>query len=548
MLLMSLLASISSCVDGGGKSGRASIKDFTLGGETATGPCTAFYRPNDQTCLDACPTGTREGTVQEVSDAVDQVNGDDSLGDVLKASILADIDSAARVCLEGSGVLRPSDITVNKDFCACEGNKAIILNNCDAFCAGQNDESPTLHGSVKLGENSLFNSDLGNLDNWCNKEITNSDFKSPACRLEYFDGAGTVTTPITVNAGSNVFTANIASIPKKTPLVVRVVEFQSGSAAQSSAFQIYRIDPVDTSQVPTGPLKIMPASQYTCLTRAGTQEPTGNIFDNAARLHFYFPTNNDPPAQPPGNPFLICHDTNLNPGDDSPLFPRLELVPQHFSVWDISDLRFADQDGDGSSDVNKSIQDKLLNDFNDTREINLFNIFQWPNRPSSDTTPPTVGMFMQPFINGLTGRGFCPTQSDYNGNDNLFKVLKELVGVDTEGIYLAVREPVRLTDDTGTVVTAPDDILIIRENLLEKIWFYSENNQLFIPDEITSGSKTIHFYWPADTDDPLVRKSTQKIYTVRAPENLNADSQSATGIPTVIRPPDKRFGCVPALD
>ncbi len=44
-----------------------------------------------------------------------------------------------------------------------------------------------------------------------------------------------------------------------------------------------------------------------------------------------------------------------------------------------------------------------------------------------------------------------------------------------EGLYMAEKEPVQLTDEDGTVVQAPLDVLLIREGLLNKIWFYFQN-------------------------------------------------------------------------
>jgi hypothetical protein len=154
---------------------------------------------------------------------------------------------------------------------------------------------------------------------------------------------------------------------------------------------------------------------------------------------------------------------------------------------------------------------------------------------------------MQPWINGTTGRAFCPTQENYNGTDPTFKIMKDVVGVDTEGLYLAEKEPEVLTTDDGTSTPAPQDVLIIREGLLKQIWFYYENNTHFVPDAITATQKTIYFYWPADPINPLIRKSTQKIYTVRAPDEIGKNG-SQTGLTSTIRPSDRRFGCVPALD
>ena len=155
---------------------------------------------------------------------------------------------------------------------------------------------------------------------------------------------------------------------------------------------------------------------------------------------------------------------------------------------------------------------------------------------------------MVPWINPVTGRGFCPKQADYNGTDPVFKILKDMVGVDTEGIYAAIKQPELLTLGNGTSVQAPDAFLFIRENLLKKIWFYTENNQILIPNDITAGQKTIHFYWPADIQDPYTKKDYQRIFTIRSASDLANGNANSLDIPSTVTPSDKRLGCIPALD
>ena len=54
------------------------------------------------------------------------------------------------------------------------------------------------------------------------------------------------------------------------------------------------------------------------------------------------------------------------------------------------------------------------------------------------------------------------------------------------------------------------------------------------------------FYWPADINDPYVRKSTQDIYTIRAASEIGTGNDESD-LQTVVRPPDKRYGCVPSI-
>ena len=75
---------------------------------------------------------------------------------------------------------------------------------------------------------------------------------------------------------------------------------------------------------------------------------------------------------------------------------------------------------------------------------------------------------MSPFIDTATGQGFCPDQDRYNGSDPLFRVLKEYIGVDTEGVYIGEREASATVNENGEVVRADTDIIFIRESLLKK--------------------------------------------------------------------------------
>lgn len=545
--ILLFLALISSCVGEGGRKGRPLIKDFSLGG-TESSFCTQSYRIQDATCLSSCPADiTHAASDVEKTTTIASVNSDSALSDEQKTEVIENINAATQICLEGSGIVRPDNaIFIKKDFCSCVGGKRDIVNNCDQFCAGTSDAAATLYGSVTLGPDVELNEQLGNLSNWCTVEI--NEETGPSCVLEVFDGTNTEQLAINIPAGSNTFTVNIASLlPLQKTWVAKIKEVGSGSGASSNNFQIYRIPQDDGSTTVNTPLKILPSSMYTCLFRDGTQG-NDNTFENAARVHYFYASNATPPPMPANNTFDICHDVNTYGTIDSPLYPRLEVIPQHMALWDFSDIRFADANADGNPDINKLIQDRLQTEYGETRTIGLFGLLPWQNYPLAQTNP-NLGFIMQAFIDPQSGRGFCPGQEEYNGarGDNLFRVLKEIVGVDTEGLFMSEREPIVIPNGDGTFDLAPNDYMMLREGLLKKIWFYYENDQHFVPDEITSSSKTIHFYWPPDTVNPYVKKSSQKTYTIRAPEDLGQGG-ATSGLNTSIRPPDKRFACIPSLD
>jgi len=538
-LFVSLLVlNLTACVSGDGRKGKPTISSSSQG--STSGGCDQdfFLLSSGDTCVTTCPEDTFQPTGTELAD----------ITATQTAEIQAIIAASAGICVDNSTkIVRPTDeVYINKDFCACKGSVPDIINNCESFCAANASDTPTLFVNTTMGPNISLNEGLGNLHNWCNVEIGDG-LTGPACFLEVFDGNGTTDLSIENSSGSNSFSVNISSLAINKTYVATLKEKGSGSNAKSQSFQIRRINYSTDPVADETPLKIMPISQYTCLTRAGTQVDAGNLYENAARLHYYFASNNNPPSQPPGNPFLFCHDVAQYGENDSPLHDRLELIPQHFAFWDQADIRFADQNANSRADINETIQQRLLDEHGITKTINIFGLLTWPNRPNIDGPAPNLGFYMQPWIDPVSGRAFCPDQTNYNSTDKLFNILKEVVGVSTEGIYMAVKEPELLTNQDDTPVLAPTDIIIIRENLLKKVWFYYENNQHFVPDDITATQKTIHFYWPADTVNPYIKKSTQKIYTVRRPTELNVGADQV-GLSTSVAPADKRFGCAPALD
>ncbi len=532
-----------SCVDESARAGRPIVRQF---GTTEEGPtfCQATYNISERECVESCPTGTRVANEEELEDAKSELEAL-NLDSATLEDILANIDSALEVCVQGSGVLRPDgEVFVNNNFCACQAGKAVSINDCAATCQSKTQSNIVLFGRVSVGPNIQFNDELQNLQGWCENEIQGSDFTGPACQLEVFDGDSTQF--LNMEISGNNFNVSLDGLELEKTYVARIRESQSGSQVSSSAFQFRLKTPDDNNQTPEGPLKIMPVSQYTCLSFALQKNELVVSFTEFARSHYYFAASNNPPSLPPGEELIKCHDKQVYGENDSPLFPRLELIPQHFAVWDQSDIRFNDGDVDGIIDINEEITEEYRNrtgiaDGN----LNLFSVFQWANIPNianfKDAVNANLGFIMIPFVDN-NNRGECPTQEDYLSDNVIYQIVGDKVGVDTEGLFMAESEPY-LDASGGSVI----DILMIREGDLKDVWFYFENGQHFVPDAITAGSKTIHFYWPLDKNAPYIRKSDQIIYTVRFPDQIGKNGVT-TGIVEGVRPPDKRFACIPAVD
>ena len=518
-------------------------------GSSENSVCRHFYDLEDGSCLAECRPETHAATAREKEQVMEEIN-DSTLEEERKREVLGHVESAEGVCVEGTGVLRPDNsIFVKRDHCICLDGKPDSLNNCSAVCSNKKNSSSTLYGSVELGEKVVNNPRLGNLKNWCGVELS-PEYPSPGCVLRLVGDSDTLEVPISIPQGANSFSANLSTLAYETPYVARIVEVNSGSNVSSDSFQIYRKKFPENPSFPVGPLKVIPVSQYTCLSVSRYPDELNDFYTDSSKIHFYFVSGRSPKRISPENKFLICHDAHKLGFGDSPFYERLNLIPQHFMIWDESDIRFydvyPDRQSDGNPDVNQLIKKMLLEDYGSkcSDKCEIFTLFSWPNHPEVKT-PPNLGFIMQPWVDSLAEKSLCPTQKEYNGDIAIFKVLKELVGVDTEGLYIAEREILSRLDSEGKIEEAPQDVLFIRERLLKKIWFHFENGKYFIPDENSASRKNVYFYWPADVKYPYVRKSDQHIYTVKLPQNIG--KQDTVGLNTSIRTPDKRLGCVPAL-
>lgn len=474
-------------------------------------------------------------------------------------------DTAVTTTTTTTTVTRPTkQVFLQRDFCSCLSGKADILSNCTTFCASKTETVATLFVDTQLGSDVTLNTKLGNLLNWCTVPLNDGE-QNLSCKLNATDG--TTTTNLTINtlsSTSNSFSVNINSLEKNKTfiLTLKVFDANENVLAESDSIQIKRID-LTTATNNLGPLKISPISEYTCIKRSGTVDTTtkDESYEKAVRVHFYHPHNKAPTIVPPGDNFIFCHDVAVNKTDNA-LLPRLELKEGTFHMWSDSDIRFFDTNSDNQPDINVTIQQKLINEFNvDSATANAFTIFselRWPSAPLFDTagnntstgsdalsnsTAPRLGFVMQAFINQDTQDAFCPTQTEYNGTQSIFKVLREVVGIDTEGLYLATREPETFTNSSGEVENAPTDLILIREGLLKQVWFYRSEGKLIKPDDTTAKTKQIMLFWPPNPTNPFIKSSQQKVYLVKSPEELSSTLQS--GLQTTIRPSDKRIACIP---
>jgi hypothetical protein len=456
---------------------------------------------------------------------------------------------------------RPAGVTWKTDFCICKDGKPISYGNCSTFCSTKNTSgAEILYANFNLSAEITLNDELGNLYNWCQKVI-DTDTANPACAIQAKDELGNVTliNEVTVSSTSNSLTTNVQNLLSydKT-YVLTLIEKTSG--VKSDSIQMIKFSQ-DMSLPILGPLKNVPISQYSCIVKEFSQID-GNNIDNAYRLHYYFNPRLAPDPIPAGSP-VYCHDY-MNPlygSVDKDGYPRLETIPGTFNLWDETDPRFYDNNGNTLIDINEAIVQKTKN-FGATipSSSKFFYTLPWSNGPQFETTEGTsastmksLGYFMAPWIDQSTFKSYCLTNTHYNSTNALFKALRDYIGVETEGLYVGVKAAETLTNKDNETVTGVQDAILIRESDLKAVWFYYKNGVPTAPTEDNVASNTIYFYYPLNKTSPFVRSSTQKIFRVKSATELASGTSSSTTTPgstsggstTSYPPHDRKIGCIP---
>ena len=553
--ILIFLTLVSCLFDSEGRGGHKRIKDFSIGAKQEDNEdtfCTSYYFPTENTChKKKCPKGSHEGTDEEIAglkENFEQQAEDEEIEEEFIDEIRANLEHAKVICIGGSGVLRPDKaVFINSNFCACYNNSPIMVGNCSFYCdqlqiTGEKRDTETLYGSVQLGPQIELSKVLGHLYGWCEELIPGSDYTNPGCKfVVQSPGGSNYNLPITVRT-NNTFTVDISGLRKGETYIGKIGEVESGARVFSDNIQFRLIDPPEEREISTGPLKIAPISQYSCVTRRGQYSPTLNeAHYNAAFKRYYYISADTTPAaldeaqSDRGTKF--CHDIVLYGPKDSPRYERLELIPQHFALWDASDIRFSDQDKDQSMDINKAVSQKLFKDFGIRENFDLFIPLNAHTGPAVENES-LLGYRMKFWIRPNSTETFCPTQKDYYGNAPIFNVLKDYVGIDTEGIYAALRETITLPSEDQEIPKASPNLMYIRESELKSIWFIIENGQLLRPDENNLDSKAIMFYWPPDPYAPYTKKLNQRRYTV-------VGSDPSVEVNGTLQASDKKLGCIP---
>ncbi len=545
----------SSCIgDASVAKKRGIVKDFSVikGNENGCGDDFLIYESPYDTCTNVCTAGTATEAGFHLATTEELAKVKQELVASNNSTILKIVNGSANICAPDITVeTRPTNaIDINSDFCSCINGKSDIINNCDTFCANKTpSDQPILYVNTTVGPDIALNTKLGNLYNWCSVQLAN-DETNPKCYVSATDGTNTFSLPANVTAGSNSFNVNVLSLAKNRTWILKLVETQTGSNAQSKEFQIRRKDQPSDTTIVTGALKVAPINQYTCMTYGGKVDPAGNIIRTTfARIFYYFAANETPtPIAPAGGSNqsqVVCHDEQLHPYPDSAEFDRLELIPQAFAMWDKADTRFvAKAENGGKLTINKMLEDELASEYNITGStIDLFRLLSYPNRPTTATTASAnipLGYIMIPFFDTTTQKTYCPTSIHFTGNQPLLNLLGKYMD-DTEGVYLAEKEGETVLD--GSNYKTLYGTMFVRETTLKSYGFYIENGLKIRANAAAMNSKTIYYYWPVSTTADPLTSGGRKLFTVRTPSTLNGNVP--TGQATNEATTDKRIGCIP---
>jgi hypothetical protein len=453
-------------------------------------------------------------------------------------------------------VTRPDGAVFWKsDFCICKDGSPISYGNCQSFCSGRSTKgAETLFANFRVGDEISLGA-LGNVEQWCNRPI-DGDTENPTCKIEAKDDSGTLQTfNVTATKNSNSLTADLQNLLFDKTYVLTLVQ---SSGKRSDSIQMIKFS-TDISLGILGTLKNGPISQYSCLARDYSTVDSDLFYEKAYRLHFYFTPRLPPKPISADIINLVCHDF-LNPlygRADDELYPRMELIPGIFNLWDVTDPRFYDNNGNKELDINEAIIAKTKHYGGSIpagtkffSEFKADNSDKYLNPNQKTYVPPVLGHFMAPWIDQTTFKSYCLNSTHYKSSNPLFRAIGDFVGVDTEGIYIGFKSAESTLDAQGNLVSGSEDMLFIRETDLKAVWFYLRNGVPTLPTDENVNNVAVYFYYPLNKSSPFVKSSTQRIYRVMGQNDISSSNNSSdpttpSGAPTSYPPHDRKIGCIP---
>lgn len=549
-IFMTFALLLSSCVPESAGTGRGT---FTSSEQAVTCTDSFFILSTGDTCSTSCPTNTKEASDEEKQAILTDETISDSIKEIVQTS--------AGVCIDVAQVeSRPdNNIFVDGGFCVCKNQKVASINSdvsCTATCSTKNVSVATLYGAVSVGALIQGNEKLKNLHGFCTSDLDNNPSNAASCKLIAKDSLGSESSiNLVTTSGSNNFSATLeGNLNFNTTYTLKIKETGSGvENAGSDSFHVRLKEPDDDGLDIIGDLRIKLVGQYSCFIRIPAEDNATkeNYYLDTANYHFYLPANT--PVTPMAAGVvdrLFCHDyIKENSLNDSPKFTRLEFIPDHFALWDINDPRFI-QDGSNLT-VDFLIQEEMekLNVSNPPLKsyFSQLNGCVAPDDSGGPCISSIIGMALRPFVDS-SGKSFCPGISDYIGDNPEMVALGQVLGNPTEGVYYAEGPKQTLViSETGETQQFDSDVIMIRENILKKIYFHFGAGGLPIKPKPSTENQPTYFYWPPDYDNPYVQKlGYQKLYTVKTiSELINKDR--VTEVPSTLTPHDRKTACIPAL-
>ena len=416
------------------------------------------------------------------------------------------------------------------NLCVCENKEALSGPQCGDFCSSVPEQTtPMLYATGIVSVEDRQNG-LSNIKNWCDQPVDDGN-ANPACKLN-IRGSGEfdeiMSLDIHFNHSGTKFFAPVTMLEWKKNYLVKLEEQSSGVSSNGVNIRL------EMPRRNITPLFETSVSSYHCFLRILKEHSEHKMnYLNAFPGNFFFTESPEPIPYQRGEVF--CHDIFKFGVYDSYDRPRLGYNAKNFYLFDPSDERFYDFNGNGKLDINDEIEDEIRERHGVVVNAQLIKVLGALDNPFGRQSK-KLGGIIQSFKKNR--QSFCPTQKDYHSDNPIFNVLGDFLQTDTEALYFAKRENIR--NEYGT---APEDHLFIREGLLKRIWFQmTPDGEIVEPNVETLGRLPLLFYWPSDLKSPYLKHPHQYLYVVKTPEEekLNILTEKTNSS-------DKRIGCVPKL-
>lgn len=408
---------------------------------------------------------------------------------------------------------RPN-INVDAINCVCQMGKVSMGASCERTCADTDTNYPLFMGEAE-------SNNTHSLEDWCYKAMSNQD-PLPSCWLEVFDGVKNTTKDIDVS--NNSYTSSLVGLKYNQTYVAKLI---SSTGARSNAFQFrFKTVPMLERAITTDKV-----NRYQCGSRSGDTSDSGSM-SKVWYVNYNYNEMFTPSPLSRSNEFFYCHDRTVYGPHDRFEFPRLGQQ-YAYKIWSPYDVNFIDFDQDGKPDINNKLESYISNTWGLNYSLDLFQHLELSRGPQDGLT--SIGYFLYPFYDRSTGRNICIGSKEYQGSDPLYVALGHALRSPTEKVYLASGEAIY--DDNG--YPAPDDLIVIRESELNKLWYYFNNTVAYAGSTEASYRHQLYFNWPFDFTNPLLKRADQRRYKLIYPSEIGLPIEGD------YRTRDKSFGCIP---